>query len=135
VFPDVETIRSVQAELDIVLEEGVNNIVQLLKNSETGISSGAAKFDEDAFDVKNRQKGRFRRWEHRAEDRVQGDPNSQKGDFSNLISGAMKEKALKSSKLTDKLISQGLLTKDMLTQLKREWEEQKSGKNNDSEQP
>ena len=39
-FPDVEIVRSIQTELDSVIQEGVANIVQLLRNAETG--SGTA---------------------------------------------------------------------------------------------
>ena len=35
-FPDVEIVRSIQTELDSVIQEGVANIVQLLRNAETG---------------------------------------------------------------------------------------------------
>ena len=36
---------------------------QLLKNSESGTSSGAAKFaDEDAFEAKNRRRNAFKKW-------------------------------------------------------------------------
>ena len=63
-FPDQEIVRSVQAELDTAIEEGVANIVQLLRNSESGVSSGTAvRFaaDEDAFEAKNLSKGRCRK--------------------------------------------------------------------------
>merc|ERR1711997_1044618 len=64
-FPDVEIVRSVQAELDLVIEEGVGNIVQLLKNADSGVTSGAAKvLDEDAFEAKNRQKMNYKKWHH-----------------------------------------------------------------------
>jgi ATP-dependent RNA helicase SUPV3L1/SUV3 len=37
-FPDVEIVRQVQQELDTVVEEGVANLVKLLKNSESPMS-------------------------------------------------------------------------------------------------
>lgn len=51
-FPDVELVRSVQQELDKVIEEGVANIVQLLKSSESSVSSNTSKADEDAFEAR-----------------------------------------------------------------------------------
>jgi hypothetical protein len=55
-FPDVELVRSVQQELDKVIEEGVGNIVQLLRSAESPVSSNTLKVDEDAFEARNRQK-------------------------------------------------------------------------------
>ena len=57
-FPDVELVYSVRNELDTVIEEGVSNIVQLLRNADSGSTSGAARAgatDEDAFESKNRK--------------------------------------------------------------------------------
>ena len=55
-FPDVELVRSVQQELDKVIEEGVGNIVQLLQSAESPVSSNTSQDDEDAFEARNRQK-------------------------------------------------------------------------------
>ena len=38
-FPDVELIRSVQQELDEIIREGVTNLVQLLRNTDSGTTS------------------------------------------------------------------------------------------------
>ena len=38
-FPDVELIRSVQQELDEVIRAGVTNLVQLLRNTDSGTTS------------------------------------------------------------------------------------------------
>ena len=64
-FPDVETVRSVQQELDLLIENGVSNIVQLLRNSESGTNAKRSKLDmEDDFEMKNRQQNKFKRWDH-----------------------------------------------------------------------
>ena len=64
-FPDVEIVRSVSTELDLVIEEGVANIVQLLKNADSGVTSSAARVpDEDAFEAKNRKNKNHKRWQH-----------------------------------------------------------------------
>jgi len=51
-FPDVELVRSIQNELDKVIEDGVANIVQLLKKSDSSASSTSTNLDEDAFEAK-----------------------------------------------------------------------------------
>ena len=51
-FPDVEIVREVQTELDTVIEAGVVNIVDLLKNQETDYSSRTSDLDEDRFEVR-----------------------------------------------------------------------------------
>ncbi len=125
-FPSAELVRSVQTELDTVIEEGVANIVQLLKNSESGVSSGAARFsDDDAFEAKNMSFRRFRQWVHddgkllpsssSSSDRWGGDGRGDGGG------GGGRKKV--GGKLTQQLVAQGLLTKDMVQQLRREWGE------------
>lgn len=51
-FPDVELVRSIQQELDKVIEEGVANIVSLLKKSDSSVASNTSNIDEDAFEAK-----------------------------------------------------------------------------------
>ncbi len=136
-FPDVGTVRSVQTELDTVIEEGVANIVQLLRNAETGVSSGAARLvDDDAFEAKNRQKNRFKKWVHDSGKLMESKDTQPNGRFTNMITEADEEKRKvaepKRGRLTDQLVSQGLLTKDMLDQLKREWEVNKQRGRNKS---
>ena len=50
-FPDVVIVREVQTELDLVIENGVVNIVQLLKNRENEFSTNVKDHDEDDFEV------------------------------------------------------------------------------------
>lgn len=55
-FGDAQLIRDMQRELDSVIQQGVIQLTRLLRNSETGVSSGeAAAPDEDAFSI-NRKK-------------------------------------------------------------------------------
>jgi len=104
-FPDMELVRSVRMELDTVIQEGVGNIVQLLKNSESGVSSRAARFsDEDVFEAKGRQQGRLRKWVH----------------DGGKHAGHMSASRAKEGKLTEHLVSQGLLTPKMVKELVRE---------------
>ncbi|KAK0158519.1 hypothetical protein PV328_009513 [Microctonus aethiopoides] len=94
-FPDTNTVRDVQRELDAIIQEGIVQLTRLLKNSETGISNGTTSAtDEDNFQL-NTQKRQYYR--------------EPKGE--NFGKG----------KLTERLLSQGLLTPNMLQELQREW--------------
>ncbi len=121
-FPDQEIVRSVQTELDTVIEEGVANIVQLLRNSESGISSGVARVpDDDAFDAKTRLHGRFKQWVHDSGKMLpQNSEDSAESVKDDGQPAVPKDGARIGGKLTERLVSQGLLTKDMVKQLKRE---------------
>ncbi len=67
-FPDQELVRTVQGELDIVIEEGVANIVQLLKNSEGGAVSRAMQYsDEEIFEAKSKERSHLKRWVHNSD--------------------------------------------------------------------
>lgn len=51
-FGDAVHIRDMQRELDSVIQQGVVQLTRLLRNSETGISSGDASApDEDEFSI------------------------------------------------------------------------------------
>ena len=114
-FPDVEIVRSVQKELDVVVEEGVANIVQLLRNAEfKGSASGAA--DKDTAEIASRRKKVLKKM-------ADLDKHTQ---FSDLASGVSSEAPPKVGKLTQQLIDDGLLTKPMMAALEREWK-QKNG--------
>ena len=52
-FPDIEIVREVQTELDSVIEEGVRNLVYLLKNQENHFSNRTTDLDEDSFEVRS----------------------------------------------------------------------------------
>ena len=61
-FPDVETVRSVQQELDLLIEDGVGNIVQLLRNSESGTSSKKYKLEAESEAKSQQQKYKLKRF-------------------------------------------------------------------------
>ena len=52
-FPDIQIVREVQTELDSVIEEGVRNLVHLLKNQENDFSNRTTDLDEDSFEVRS----------------------------------------------------------------------------------
>ena len=100
-FPDVELVRSVQVELDEVIQNGVANIVQLLRNADSGTSSSAARIvDEDDFAAKQKSNNKDRKWDH-----------------SGKTINTMPTKG----KLSTKLVKDGLVTDKMLKDLRREW--------------
>lgn len=63
-FADGQLVRDMQKELDAIIQQGVIQLTRLLKNSETGVSSGAsAAPDEDEFSI-NRKKQTYLRGMH-----------------------------------------------------------------------
>ncbi|VEN58022.1 unnamed protein product [Callosobruchus maculatus] len=59
-FNQPDLVRDMQRELDQIIQEGIVQLTKLLKNSETGISSGTAVADDDQFTL-NRQKQHYLR--------------------------------------------------------------------------
>ncbi|PSN44213.1 ATP-dependent RNA helicase SUV3 [Blattella germanica] len=99
-FPATNLVRDMQAELDSMIQLGVFQLTRLLKNSETGVSSGAAAtIDEDEFTI-NRQKQQPQPW-----------GRTKDGESSHIGRG----------RLTERLLAQGLLTPKMLQELQKEW--------------
>ena len=147
-FPDVEIVREVQNELDTVIEDGVVNIVQvtlkilfspfwdmvnmrlclqLLKNSETGVSSGTSSINEGGSEVKRRQNERLKnKWTHREDKKMRIDD----GRRVKVVEGGEKGEGSGGSssgkvKLTERLLAQGLITSQMLEELRRELKDDK----------
>jgi len=130
-FPDSEIVREVQNELDTVIEDGVANIVQLLKNSEKGNSSGLKDaINEGVMDMKRKQQDRMKnKWSHSLGEVMKKvdkkDTSEQSGEE---VLQATERRKPKSSegvniKLTDRLLAQGLITPQMLEDIKRELKE------------
>lgn len=109
-FPDTEHVRDMQKELDSIIQCGVQNITRLLKASESKVSLGT-RDDEDEFEIKKKSQ-----WK----------PAGASIDLSN---GELPRKVKKSAKiygggrLSQQLLDQGLLTKEMLSKLRQEWSE------------
>ncbi|XP_050292923.1 ATP-dependent RNA helicase SUV3 homolog, mitochondrial [Anthonomus grandis grandis] len=97
-FPDLfnepDLVRDMQKELDQIIQQGVVQLTRLLKNSETGISSGTSKADDEVFDS-NRKKQSYLR--------------------------NIQTSSLGRGRLTERLLAQGILTPNMLSELKKEW--------------
>ncbi|XP_046413678.1 ATP-dependent RNA helicase SUV3 homolog, mitochondrial isoform X1 [Neodiprion fabricii] len=97
-LPDGDIVRDTQKELDAVIQEGIVQLTQLLKTSESGSNNGAVLApDEDHFAL-NTQKNKYFR-----------------------DSRSVTAKTLGQGKLTERLLAQGLLTPSMLNELRREW--------------
>ncbi|XP_060528380.1 ATP-dependent RNA helicase SUV3 homolog, mitochondrial [Cylas formicarius] len=96
-FNDAELVRDMQKELDQIIQQGVVQLTRLLKNSETGISSGTSAADDDEFDS-HRKKQRYLRG---------GDHRQRAG--------------VGQGRLTERLLAHGILTPTMLHELKKEW--------------
>lgn len=99
-LPDAKIVRDTQKELDAVIQDGVIQLTRLLKNSETGVSSGTVSApDEDHFALNTQKNNYFR------------------GNKS------VSAQVIGRGKLTERLLAQGLLTPNMLQELRKEWDQ------------
>ena len=129
-FPDVEHVRELQRELDLIIQSGVSNITRLIKASHGGGFSTSSIDVEDDFDIKRRQQKLV--------------ISRQKFDCSddgylplkknNSVHGAgASVKARQKShgnarvdvgqgRLANELVKKGLLTPELVNQLRDEWQ-------------
>uniref|UniRef100_A0A1B6D0T0 ATP-dependent RNA helicase SUV3 homolog, mitochondrial n=1 Tax=Clastoptera arizonana TaxID=38151 RepID=A0A1B6D0T0_9HEMI len=108
-FPDANLIRDMQNELDAVIYQGVFQLTSLLRNSETSTSSGTGEDIQEKFTMTQNKQSYLR---------------NDRGSES-----------IGRGRLTERLISQGLLTPHMLQELRREWNQQNSSSPNYEEDP
>ncbi|XP_044730588.1 ATP-dependent RNA helicase SUV3 homolog, mitochondrial, partial [Chrysoperla carnea] len=126
-FPHANLVRDLQKELDAVIQEGVFQLTRLLKNSETSISSGAGSAPDDDTYTITRQKQNYYRNKY---DKYDTEDVGEKQSIS-------KELRVGRGRLTERLLAQGLITPQMLQELRKEWSTNSSsqdGNNSDSEQ-
>ncbi|XP_023310678.1 ATP-dependent RNA helicase SUV3 homolog, mitochondrial isoform X1 [Anoplophora glabripennis] len=93
-FNEPVLVRDMQRELDQIIQQGVMQLTRLLRNSETGISSGTLAADDEEFSA-NRLKQSYLR--------------------------ESKTSVVGRGRLTERLLAQGILTPNMLQELKKEW--------------
>ncbi|KAJ8959995.1 hypothetical protein NQ318_009431, partial [Aromia moschata] len=105
-FNEPNLVRDMQHELDQIIQEGVVQLTRLLRNSETGISSGTTAADDEEFSI-NRQKQSYLR--------------------------ESKTSPLGRGRLTERLLAQGILTPNMLQELKKEWNKKGSSDTGDGD--
>lgn len=122
-FKDAALVRDMQKELDAIIQQGVVQITRLLRNSETGISSGAsAAPDEDEFVINSKKQNYLRGFGLGF--------SSVTNCFYYLFSDS-KLSDIGKGRLTERLLAQGILTPNMLQELKKEWN--KHNENSSSE--
>ena len=119
-FPDVELVRSIQLELDEVIREGVANIVQLLRNTDSGTTSSATRFkDEDAFAAKTLKQNKFRRWKHSRNGENKNLDSFMETDPKKNMTEQLMENGFLSRK--KKLLENELLRNNLMKGLHSEW--------------
>ncbi|KAF7272847.1 hypothetical protein GWI33_014411 [Rhynchophorus ferrugineus] len=109
-FNEALLIRDIQRELDQIIQDGVIQLTRLLRNSETGVSSGTVRADDDDFHSQSKKNSYLR----------------------NVVSSPVGR-----GRLTERLLAQGILTPTMLNELKKEWNKKGVDKeeSNDDEKP
>ena len=134
-FVDTEIVRQVQQEIDQVINQGVSNIVDLLKKADNRQSgrpgtSTAHIIDEDTLEAKRRKMKAVKgSWTHDDANMARRDTDtpvtSTDSDEVNDISQGHEldvNKPLKkfSGTLTNQLLQQGIVTQKQIKQLRRE---------------
>ncbi|KAH0550032.1 ATP-dependent RNA helicase SUV3 homolog, mitochondrial isoform X1 [Cotesia glomerata] len=97
-FPDQEAIRQIQKEIDLLIQDGIIRLTKLFSRTEPAIKI-SGEFQRENED-KNADLNQIQRYKDRPK------PTYGKG------------------KLTNRLISQGLLTANMIKELRLEWAEE-----------
>lgn len=132
-FPEADLVRDLQRELDGLIQDGVTQIVRLLRNSDSRTSNTAVE-TEDTFIMDQRKKSSSRgnrtlsmaNAETIFQDAAAA---AQKGNRS----GSPKKKSMTRGNLTERLLAQGLLSPKMLAELQREWQLQGSENGDDDD--
>ncbi|XP_060225448.1 ATP-dependent RNA helicase SUPV3L1, mitochondrial isoform X1 [Meriones unguiculatus] len=112
-FPDSSLVRGLQKELDTIIQDGVHNITKLIKISESHKLlnlEGVLGEDQPRFSGTAKSPAR----------RTRGTKSSG-SKAEEPVSPSAKELPLAS-----RLVQQGLLTADMLKQLQKEWQTQRT---------
>ncbi|CAG9772848.1 unnamed protein product [Ceutorhynchus assimilis] len=107
-FNEPNLIRDMQKELDQIIQQGVVQLTRLLRNSETGISSGTSGADDEQFDSNTKKQNYLR---------------------NQSLS------AIGRGRLTERLLAQGILTPTMLSELKKEWNKNQDDPEDDDDPP
>ncbi|GFR98358.1 ATP-dependent RNA helicase SUV3 homolog, mitochondrial-like Protein [Elysia marginata] len=131
-FPDVTMVRELQSELDSIIQVGVRNIVQLVRNQENqskgivveGTEGLGMQDGEDAeFVMKTRkQRSRERKPLQQGLEHDQREARKSKAEMK-----------MNNSKLAQKLVESGMVTKEVLDKLRSEWEAELRGNSQDGD--
>lgn len=106
-FPDSSFVRSLQKELDVIIQEGVHNITKLIKISE---SHKLLNLESLPSGSQSRLPGASKSPARRTRGTKTGNKAAEPPSPSD-----------KELPLASRLVQQGLLTADMLKQLQKEW--------------
>lgn len=118
-FKDAALVRDMQKELDAIIQQGVVQITRLLRNSESGTADAP---DEDEFVINNKKQNYLR-----------GNDIGESFFFSNFKVLDSKSSDIGKGRLTERLLAQGILTPNMLQELKKEWDRQLEKSDSDPE--
>lgn len=124
-FPEAALVRDMQKELDCLIQDGVTHLTRLLVNSETGVSSGTSQVveGEDRMTSSIKKNLPFYR-----KSRVFNSNLSLQlvrpcvSESRTPPAGESPEAP--SGQLTERLLAEGLLTPQLLEELKREWQQE-----------
>ncbi|XP_026106307.1 ATP-dependent RNA helicase SUPV3L1, mitochondrial isoform X2 [Carassius auratus] len=108
-FPDANLVRDIQKELDGIIQVGVRNITRLIRATEDQSASPetATSVRLPVLDTSSLRRGR-------------GSKNQRK------------EPSVTDSSLSSRLVQDGLLTKELLQQLQKEWVREQNGGDSNS---
>lgn len=123
IFPEGNLVRDIQQELDEIIQQGVFQITKLLQNSETATSWNRP--DEDKFEMSQRRANAIKG------EKLPRNPNTfspTRMSFPDLKASPLR------GRLTERLLAQGLLTPNMLQELKNEWDQSQQPSRNSSYQ-
>lgn len=124
-FPEGDLVRDLQRELDGLIEDGVTQIVRLLRNSDSRTSNTAAE-TEDTFIMDQRKKSSSRRNRTLSMANAETIFQDAAAARKRKLPGQPRKKTTSQGSLTDRLLAQGLLSPKMLVELQREWQIQGS---------
>lgn len=103
-FPDTASVREIQQELDEIIQQGVRNITRLIRATDPTIT--------DPLQAQRSRRGQTASVGNSADSNYSSGGRVQRGQSG---SGQM------DSSLASRLVRDGLLTSDLLKQLKSEW--------------
>ncbi|XP_032807832.1 ATP-dependent RNA helicase SUPV3L1, mitochondrial isoform X2 [Petromyzon marinus] len=137
-FPDALLVRDLQRQLDSAIQEGVRNITRLIRATEEsrgGVphKQGSGEDDSSSADSPNRPtqtQGPDRTSGTGYRRKGQGTKNQGPGGAADMRIGNTTLKAVKGGSLSEQLLQQGLLTQQMLNQLRRELARDKKSRGN-----
>ena len=144
VFCDTSGVREMQNELDDVVQHGVQNLTQILRNTETSISNSTSSiephpltrhrtkmveylfeeenYEKDGTEPRNRTEDKENNKllvRHNEEEEVEQEKCSQM-EFRKSLKMKIYSKSKEGKNIADVLLKEGVITRKMLEKLKKE---------------